>query len=209
MTHPQTASWLLAAVTVLALATGCSPDPTDKDAPLPTRPLADVTRQADTDAKLIAEAAAAEMTLRSDTPTPCTGRGGETTDDDRWSLSTSFSLSVASSDQHAAISRIKTTLERQSWTITEESSYAADTRGMLSARNPATGHTLNLFTTKSLTSIAVTMASPCYQPAPGENPLNDCSDGGWSEQRSGAAPPRSSTYTTILDAHGVLDAAGR
>lgn len=39
---------------------------------------------------------------------------------------------------------------------------------MLSGRDPATGNTMDLFTTKSLTQIAVSLGSPCYLPAPGE-----------------------------------------
>lgn len=157
----------------LLLVTSCSTTATDKDTPLPTRAYADVTRQADADAQLVADAAGTPRLLQRADPTPCTGRGGESADDGRWYLSTGFSLEVAQDGQAPAFQRIKNALQTAGWQITEETSFANATRGKLSARNPATGHTITLTTTKSLTQIAVFLDTPCVMPAPGENPLKD------------------------------------
>ena len=169
----RTAHWTVATLVALAMTAGCTSEPADKDGPLPTRPLAEVTQQTKSDAQIVADAAGAKIALWSHTPAPCDGPNGETADDDRWALTASFSLDVAPTDQLAAIGRIKSALEKQCWAISEETNFDGGTRGILSARVPATGQNLNLFTTKNLDSIAVTIASACYMPAPGENPLKD------------------------------------
>ncbi|GAA4964583.1 hypothetical protein [Actinoplanes utahensis] len=169
----RTPAGMLALTAAFALTAGCTPtDPKGKDAPLPTRPFAEVTQQAEADAKIITDAAPdAEKSLWTATPAPCTGQNGEFADDDRWYLAAGFVLDVPPSDQFTTLGRIKTALQNKGWVITGEESFADGTRGDLTAHNPATGHTTNLFTTKDRTGIAVSVDSPCYMPSPGENPL--------------------------------------
>jgi hypothetical protein len=168
--HP-TAVLSLAAITVLSLAAGCSAEPSDKDAPLQPRTLAEVTQQAQTDAKTMTDAAGTELINWAATPTPCVGRGGETADDDRWHLNAGGNLAVAPDQQLATLQRIRTALESRGLEITDDGVFANGTRGNLAARDPSSGHTMTLTTTMDLEYVAVSLDSSCYLPAAGENPL--------------------------------------
>lgn len=169
MNRPRNTILLL--FTMLALAAGCTTDPDDKDAPLQTRTLAEATQQTQTDAKIITEAAGAELSNWTTNPTPCSGPDGEFADDDRWYLNAGGNLTIAPTDQLPTLQRIKTALQTQGWEITDDSVFADNTRGNLDARNPTTGYTASLNTTMDLNHLAVSLSSPCAMPAPGENPL--------------------------------------
>ncbi|SDT70386.1 hypothetical protein [Actinoplanes derwentensis] len=162
----------LALITALTLAAGCSTnDPTDKDEPLQTAILAEITQQVTADADNVAGAAGTELINWKTTPTPCMGANGEFADDDRWYLTAGGNLKVAPPDQAAALQRIKASLEEQGWEITDNSTFADGTRGNLDATNPTTRHVATITTTMDLQHVTVSISSPCYMPAPGENPL--------------------------------------
>lgn len=171
---PRRTGLVLAALATLVPAVGCTTptDPDDKDTPLPTRPVADARRQVQTDADLILQAApGATVTLRTESPTPCTGRNGEFADDDRFYIGGGFHLTVEPAAQLTTIATIQNALTTNGWEITDTGTYADGTRGTLTARNPATGTTTSLNTTMSRKGIAVSTNSPCYMPAPGDKPF--------------------------------------
>lgn len=165
---------LSALLTVAGLAAGCAGDePTDKDIPLQTRTLAEVTRQVEADTAVVADAAGTPLINKAVTPAPCQGRGGETADDGRWYLSLAGNLAVEPAAQIATLEKIKKAWKAQGREITEDRTFEDGTRGAVSSIDPASRHTISVSTTKDLRHVAVISASTCYLPAAGESPLDE------------------------------------
>lgn len=161
------------AVALILIASCSTGAPTDKDEPLQTAVFAEVTQQITGDADRVAEAAGTELINWRANPAPCTGRNGEFADDDRWYLGAGGNLKVDPADQLATLQRVRAALESQGWEVTDDGTFAEGTRGSLEVTNPATRHSASLVTTMDLQHVAVSISSPCYMPAPGENPLKD------------------------------------
>ncbi|GGQ77452.1 hypothetical protein [Couchioplanes azureus] len=166
----------IALVTALLLAaSGCSStddQPGGKEAPLQTKTKADVEALARQQFETIAQLAGGELTNWEARTTACQGQNGEIADDGRWNL-TAFAAVKLPADKHvAALRAVHDKWQAQGWEIADYRTLSDGARGTLSGRDPASGNSISLASSKPPVQIAMNLGSACYQPAPGEDPAN-------------------------------------
>ncbi|MDI6106011.1 hypothetical protein QLQ12_46345 [Actinoplanes sp. NEAU-A12] len=163
------------AVVLLALAAtaACtSGDTQGKDAPLETKKRADVEAQARQQADAMAALMGGTVAEWEVNTKPCLGQGGETADDARWSMS-AFGVVKLPEDKHLqALKAVHDTGTSQNWEITEYRTLSDGRTGVFAARDPQSRFSISLASSKPAIQIVVTLGSPCFQPAPGEDPAN-------------------------------------
>ncbi|MDI6104146.1 alpha/beta hydrolase [Actinoplanes sp. NEAU-A12] len=148
-------------------------DPTRSQVPVRTQTVAQATSQAEAAVNAVAEAIGGRPEGWDATTVPCTSRSGAAAADRLWQLQGAANVPVTGGDQRAAFDRLKSTWRQGGYEITGEQTFGDGTRTTLSARDHSTGATITVTTTKDLARVAVVLASPCYRPAPGEDPAND------------------------------------
>ncbi|MFI7598402.1 hypothetical protein [Actinoplanes sp. NPDC049681] len=164
---------VLLATIALLLASACSSGNDQhggKEAPLETKRKADVEAAARSQADAIAALAGGPLEAWRTSTTACEGRNGEIAEDGRWDLA-GFAHVKLPGDKHAAALRaVHDKWQAEGWEISAYQTQADG--GVLSGRDPHTGLSFTLASSKPPIQIAVTVASPCYQPAEGEDPAN-------------------------------------
>lgn len=169
---------ILLTVTTIVATTACT-DRTPDNAPVSSRParenpvqtrtVADATTQADTDVNRVATTLGNRLDGWRTTTVACSGTTGA---DRAWQLHGSANIAVDAGDQLTALRNLTRTWQEQGWQITDQQTFADDTRGTVSALDPVTGTSITVTTTKDLGRVAVVLASTCYLPAPGEDPAD-------------------------------------
>ncbi|WP_230688727.1 alpha/beta hydrolase [Micromonospora sp. WMMC415] len=176
MTLHHRAAWRHAAAltAVLMILTACTGGGISrgKDDALQTRATAEVKGLAEASAQAVATTVGIPLNDWRTNTSPCVGERGEIADDGRWTLSGFAGIPVAPADQITSLHRIRDRWRQQGYEVTEDRIFADGTRGAVSMRDPGTGITVSLTTTKSRDSIALILASDCYLPAAGEDPAN-------------------------------------
>ncbi|MEU7901741.1 hypothetical protein [Actinoplanes sp. NPDC049118] len=163
---------ILLAATTLLLGSACSNDqPGGKDAPLETKSEAEVEAVARSQADSIAALAGGPLEDWHTNTTACQGRNGETADDGRWDLAGFAHVKLPADKHAAALHTIHDKWQTQGWQI--NAFQVQDDGGVLSGRDPKTGLSITLSSSKPPIQIAVTVGSPCYQPVQGEDPANN------------------------------------
>jgi hypothetical protein len=163
---------VLLATTALLLATACSSNDQSGGTPLETKSRAEVEATARSQADAIAGLAGGPLESWRASTAACEGRNGEVADDGRWDLA-GFAHVKLPADKHvAALRAIHDEWQGQGWEISEYRTLPDGVRGSLSGRDPKTGLSVTLSSSNPAVQIAVTIGSPCYQPAQGENPAN-------------------------------------
>jgi hypothetical protein len=174
MTGPGRRRGVLLATAVLLLGAACSiNDPGGKEAPLETKSKADVEAVARGQADTIAVLAGGPLEEWHTNTTACEGRNGEIADDGRWDLAGFAHVKLSTEKHVAALKAIHDKWQAQGWEISDYRTLPDGVRGVLSGRDPQTGLSISLSSSKPPIQIAVTVITPCYQPVQGEDPAND------------------------------------
>jgi len=161
---------LAAAAIFLSACTG--DDPADKETPLPVKTKAEIEQMIRADADAIAAATDGVLENYRTNSAPCDTADGGFSRDGTWKL-TGFAVALLAGDQHiAALRTLHDRWRSDGWTITEDRTLPDGIRGALSGRNPATGVTISVTSSDPPKQLAIIIASPCYQPTPGEDPAN-------------------------------------
>ena len=185
MTTTRTAR-VLVSVTALALLwslTGCTGSPSDnrpsdnrpsgnpKETPLATRKQADVAATLKTYGQATATLLGAPLENWATAPAPCEGPGGALTTDGRFDMTGNANIAVPAGQHIASLQKLRDQWKQQGYEITEYRTFPPDnTRGTVSARNPADNITISAQSTAPPQAFALLIATPCYHPAPGETP---------------------------------------
>ncbi|MFC4068632.1 hypothetical protein [Actinoplanes subglobosus] len=180
MNRRRHAGILLTVTTIVATAacTDRTPENTPvssrpaREKPVQTRTVADATTQADNSVNQVAAALGNRLDGWKTTTVPCSGTTGTDRPDRAWQLQGAANIAVDAGDQLSALQRLTHDWQQRGWQITDQQTFADDTRGTVSALDPATGTSVTVTTTKDLGRVAVVLASTCYLPAPGEDPAN-------------------------------------
>lgn len=172
MTPRRLATRTAITAAALLLVTGCtSPAPTPKDTTLQVKTQAEAEKLVQQLADSVAAAVGSPLTDQHSTPAPCADGGGGAVP---WTLSGVANVAVKPADQVATLMRLHDTWKSQGYEITEFQLVPAGTpdEGSVSARVPVTELTVTVQSTGPRTGFAIIIATPCYAPAPGENPGN-------------------------------------
>lgn len=164
---------LAAAVIFLGGCTGDKETPLgDKEAPLPVKTKAEVEQMVRADADAIAAVTGGTLDNYRTSTTSCDTTDGAFSNDGTWNLA-GFAAALLPSDQHvAALSALRDRWQAEGWTITEDRTFSDGISGALSGRNPATGITVSVTSSNPPKQLGIIIGSPCYRPAPGEDPAN-------------------------------------
>lgn len=166
MDRPSRRPGAVVAAAILLFAGACSNDQAGEDGtPWETRSTAEVEATARTHADAVASAAGGTLEAWRTSTTACQGRNGETADDGRWDLSGSAHILLPAEKHVAALRTIHDRWQSQKWEISDYRTLSDGVRGTLSARDPQTGFTVTLASSRPPVQIAVTIGSPCYGPA--------------------------------------------
>ncbi|MET8151817.1 hypothetical protein ACIBSW_16805 [Actinoplanes sp. NPDC049668] len=163
-------------VTALLLAaTACSSNddqPGGTEAPLQTKKKADVEALARQQFESVAQLAGGELIGWEARTAACQGKNGELADDGRWNL-TAFATVKLPADKHvAALRAVHDTWVGQKWEIVDYRTLSDGVRGTLSGRDPASGNSISVDSSRPPVQLSLNLGSACYQPAPGEDPAN-------------------------------------
>jgi hypothetical protein len=173
MNRPSRRHGVLLAVAGLLLTTACSNDqPGEKETPLETRSKADVEAVARNHADTVAAVAGGPLESWRTSTAACEGRHGETADDGRWDLNGSAHIRLPADKHVAALRTVHDRWQTEKWEISDYRTLSDGVRGTLSGRDPQTGFTVTLSSSKPPVQIAVAIGSPCYQSVQGEDPAN-------------------------------------
>lgn len=158
-----------ATLAMVLAAAGCdgSGTPKRKDTDLLVKTQADAEQLVKTLADAVAQDVGSPLEKWKTQPAPCTDAPGP------WNLSGVANVAVAPGDQVATLTRLRDAWTRQGYEITQFHLVPPDNKeGRLSARIPADQLTVTLQSTAPRTAFAIIITTPCYQPAPGEDPGN-------------------------------------
>ncbi|HWG99303.1 MAG TPA: hypothetical protein VNV66_08280 [Pilimelia sp.] len=145
----------------------------EKGQPLPVMREAEAVQMVRMHAERIAETARSTLNNWNVVSAPCEGRNGEVAEDGRWNLSGHAQIPVPESAQITTLQLIRERWQEQGYEITRFRSFGPEGRhGSLSAREPRNGVSITLSTTTPPQALAVTLLTPCYARAPGEDPAN-------------------------------------
>jgi hypothetical protein len=171
-----TRRWLVTAPVLAALiaVTACtSNSPKKEDKPVQAKPEAEVVSLAQSYAQNAATSVGSTVQNWQTASAPCAGGGGEVATDGRWSLTAGANIPLPK-DQHATtLQKLRDQWQQQGYEIKDFRTIPPDNQeAVLSARNPADGISITLSSAGTGTALAVVLGSPCYKPAPGEDPAN-------------------------------------
>jgi hypothetical protein len=172
-----TRRWLAALpvlVAVIATTACTSSSPPKENKPVQTETKAAAVSRAESYAQNAAISAGSTVQNWQTASAPCEGRGGEVATDGRWNLTASANVPLAK-DQHATVlQRLRDQWQQQGYEIKDFRTIPPDNQqAVLSARNPTDGISITISSTAPpSTALAVIVGTPCYKPAPGEDPTN-------------------------------------
>lgn len=163
---------VVAALCLLASCTSDIPGGGPEEEPLQTKPEAEIAELARTRAQEIADTVGHPLENWRTNTSPCLGRRGETAEDGRWTLSGFAGLPVPPDEQLATLARVREMWQQRGYEITEDRVFPSGAGGAVSTRDPSTGITISLSTTKDYERVALILAAGCYMPVDGEDPAN-------------------------------------
>jgi hypothetical protein len=106
-------------------------------------------------------------------PVPCEGAGGVLATDGRFDMTGNANIPVPTDQQITQLQKLRDTWKQQGYEITEYRTFPPDNKlGVVSMRNLADNITITVQSDGPGTTFAVLIATPCYQPAPGEHPAD-------------------------------------
>ena len=134
---------------------------------------ADATQLVKALAGTVATAVGSPLEKWNTTPAPCDNAAGVTAVNGAWSLSGVGTVAVTPAEQVPTLTRLRDKWQHQGYQIDEFRTFPPDNKqGTLSAHVPPDDLTISLQSTAPGTALEIIIATPCYQPAPGENPGN-------------------------------------
>ncbi|GAB1693459.1 hypothetical protein KRM28CT15_52620 [Krasilnikovia sp. M28-CT-15] len=159
------------------LLTGCDGGSTPKQdnggETLEVKTQADVEKVVTALAESVAAEVGSPLQKMNFHPVLCDNAIGAPNTDGVWSLSGIASVAVKPTDQVPMITRLRDKWTELGYEITEFRMFPPDNqRGTVSARIPSNDLSISLQSTAPGTGFAITIGTPCYKPAPGENPGN-------------------------------------
>jgi hypothetical protein len=162
------------AATVLLAGCGHGSDDHPKEEPtLQVKTQADATQLVKTLATTVATAVGSPLEKWSTTAVPCDNAAGVTAVNGPWSLNGVGTVAVKPADQVPTLTRLRDQWKQQGYQIDEFRTFPPDNKqGTVSAHVPPENLTISLQSTAPGTALEVIVATPCYRPAPGENPGN-------------------------------------
>jgi hypothetical protein len=144
-----------------------------KEEPLQTRSRAQVESMLRSYGDAVAQIVGGPLQNWAAVPAPCEGGNGELTTDGRFDMTGNANIPLAGDQYPATLQRLRDRWQQQGYEIQDFRTLPPpDHGGIVSMRNPADGVTMTVQSTVAGTSLAVIIATPCYQPAPGEHPVD-------------------------------------
>lgn len=163
---------VITAIAGLLLLAGCIGNAI-KEAQLEAKSKGEVVQAVRIRAQAVADIVGKPLDRWETSTAPCVGQRGEIAGDGRWDFAAFANISVPADEQINTLSRIRSMWEQQGYEITVDKTLPDEPGGVLSTRDPETGITMTISTTKDGEHLALTIATPCYMPVPGEDPAND------------------------------------
>jgi hypothetical protein len=162
---------MVATVLILAGCGGGKDGSTEGAPKLQVKTQAEAEREVKQTADSVATTVGSPLENWSTNPAPCENPAGIVANRGPWGLTGVGNVAVKPADQVPTLTRLRDEWTRQGYKITEFHLVPPDNKqGRLAVQVPISDLRITLQSTGPGTAFSVVIATPCYQPAPGENP---------------------------------------